>query len=60
MTRTRKRKPFQYHLSESDRAVLAERPDLMKRDAGVRIGNITADDIVWLTPGKDGELVPTP
>ena len=28
----------------------------MKRDASVRIGNITAHDIVWLTPGKDGEL----
>jgi hypothetical protein len=56
MARTRKKKHFEYHLSVSDRAALAERPDLMKRDPAVRIGNITADDIVWLTPGKDGEL----
>jgi hypothetical protein len=27
-----------------------------QRDASVRFGNITADDMVWLTPGKDGEL----
>jgi hypothetical protein len=55
MARTRKRKPFEYHLSESDRA-LAEAPGFMKRDPGVRFGNITADDISWLTPGIDGEL----
>lgn len=55
MTRTRKRKPFEYHLSESDRA-LVEAPDFVKCDPGVRIGNITADDISWLTPGLDGEL----
>jgi hypothetical protein len=52
----RKRKPFEYHLGESDRKALAERPDLMKRDPTVRFGNITADDSIWLTPGKDGEL----
>jgi hypothetical protein len=55
MTRTRKRKPFEYHLSESDRA-LVEAPNFVKRDPAVRMGNITADDIVWLTPRKDGEL----
>jgi hypothetical protein len=40
MARTRKRKPFEYHLSESDRA-LAEAPSFMKHAAGSRIGNIT-------------------
>ena len=55
MTRTRKRKPFEYHLAESDRA-LAEAPDFMKRALGPRPWNVTADDMVWLTPGKDGEL----
>jgi hypothetical protein len=56
MVRSRKRKPFEYHLGESDRAALAERPNLMKRTPGPRSWNITADDIVWLAPGKDGEL----
>jgi hypothetical protein len=55
MARTRKRKPFEYHRSESDRA-LAEVPDFMKRAPGSRPWTITADDIVWLTPAKDGEL----
>ena len=55
MARTRKRKPFEYHLTERDRA-LVEAPDFVKRDPSVRFGNITADDISWLTPGKDGEL----
>jgi hypothetical protein len=56
MARTRKRKPFEYHLSESERTALAEVPDYVKRTPGLGIGNITADDIHWLTRGKDGEL----
>jgi hypothetical protein len=51
----RKRKPFEFHLGESERS-LDEVPDFMKDDADLSLENISADDIVWLTPGKDGGL----
>jgi hypothetical protein len=54
-TMARKRNPFEFHLGKSERS-LDEAPDFMKDDAGLGLENISADDIVWLTPGNDGEL----
>jgi hypothetical protein len=50
-----KRKPLEFHLGESERS-LEPAPEFMKDDAGLGLENIAADDIVWLTPGKGGEL----